>query len=424
MTNDVTFRKILAECCRLLLGVTFIFSGFVKAVDPMGGAIKIDDYLTAFHLSAFQSLSLILSLNLCALEFMLGICMLLGVYRRYTSFLMLLFMAFMTPLTLYLALFNPVSDCGCFGDALVLTNWQTFWKNVILATAAVIVFINNQRLFQCYSYKSYWFVALFTFLFCVCFAYYNYSHLPPIDFRPYKIGANIPKLMEMPEGAPQDVYEYSFVYEKNGKKKSFGLNDYPANDSTWKFVSQEAKLIKAGYKPPIAAFNVFDDEGNDVSDTILHTSKPVLLLIAPKLEKADDSHIDEINSLYDYSVEHKIPFWCLTNSTNEEIENWSDNTGAEYPYLMVDDVILKTMVRSNPGLMLLRDGTILGKWHYNNIPREEQIASFLKKNLSGNGSKRKEDSFLLLNLLSFSLPLLAVWCYDYFRNRRRAKKTA
>ena len=148
MEYKETVKKVIAEVCRLLLGVVFIFSGTVKAVDPMGGAIKIGDYLTSFGLDKLQPFTVLISFNLSALEFMLGVCMLLGVYRRYTTFLTLLMMSFMTPLTLYLAIFNPVSDCGCFRDALVISNWQTFYKNVVLLAAAIYVFIHNQRLYK------------------------------------------------------------------------------------------------------------------------------------------------------------------------------------------------------------------------------------------------------------------------------------
>ncbi len=177
-----TIIKVLTECCRLLVGAVFVFSGFVKAVDPVGFALKIGDYFIAFGLERFQSLSLILGFNLIAIEFMLGVCVLLGVYRRYSSFLALAMMAFMTPLTFYLALFDPVSDCGCFGDAIILTNWETFGKNVVLLAAAVFLFIYNQRISSFYTYKVYWFVALFSFLACSLFTWQNYRHLPVIDF--------------------------------------------------------------------------------------------------------------------------------------------------------------------------------------------------------------------------------------------------
>lgn len=414
--------KSIAELCRLLIGVVFIFSGFVKAVDPMGGAIKIGEYLTSFGLDVVRPFAVLISFNLSAIEFTLGVCMLLGVYRRYTSFLVLAFMAVMTPLTFYLALFNPVSDCGCFGDALVITNWETFYKNIVLSAASVFVFIYNRRLLQGFTYKVYWFVALYAYMFGIGFAYYNYNHLPIIDFRPYKLGANIPKLMEIPEGAPQDEYKYTFIYEKDGVKKEFTLEDYPANDSSWTFVESKTELIKPGYTPPIAAFNIYNAEGDDVTDEIIRNPGPVLLLIAPKLEDADGEQMDEINGMYDYALEHRIPFYCVTGSSPQAITEWSDNTGAEYPFRMADEVLLKTIIRSNPGMVLLKDGTVLGKWHYNDIPAEEDVKAVMDSCLAGSFIKSKEDGRLATNLLTFTVPLLLVWIYDLLRFRRKGKK--
>lgn len=422
MKYKESIRKIVAECCRALLGAVFVFSGTVKAIDPMGGAIKIGEYLASFGLDKLQSFSVVLSFNLSAIEFTLGVCLLLGVYRRYTTFLTLLMMAFMTPLTLYLALFDPVSDCGCFGDAWILTNWETFFKNVVLLAAAIYVFIHNQRLTAFYTYKVYWFVPLFAYLYCIGFAYRNYTHLPVVDFRPYKVGANIPALMTVPEGAPADEYRYSFIYEKDGVKKEFSLDDVPADDSTWTFVDSKTELIKQGYVPPIAGFNLYNAADEDVTDQILHDPRPVFLLIAPKLEEASDEKMDEINNVYDYALENEIDFYCVTGSGSEAITQWNDYTGGEYPYLMADEVLLKTIVRSNPGLVLLRNGTILAKWHVNDIPSEDELPEVLEMYLSGKGIKNKEEGRLITNLFTFTVPLLLVWLYDYLRNRLRRRR--
>ena len=256
MKRKDLWTKILAETCRLLLGLVFLFSGASKAVDPVGGTIKISEYLSSFGLDSLQSCSFPFAINLAAVEFTLGACMFLGVYRRYASFLTLLMMLFMTPLTLYLALYNPVADCGCFGEALIITNWQTFYKNVVLLTAAVIAFIYNQRTMAGYTFKVYWFVATFAYVYCVGFSLRNYWHLPIIDFRPYQVGVNIPDQMNIPEGAPQDEYEYTFIYEKDGVQKKFNLDNVPADDSTWTFVDTETKLIKKGYKPITLVFGI------------------------------------------------------------------------------------------------------------------------------------------------------------------------
>ena len=421
--NRQSLSKILVEASRLLLGAVFVFSGAAKAVDPQGGAIKIADYLVAFGLDSLKELSLFLAFNLSAFEFALGATLLSGVYRRYASWLTLLMMGFMTPLTLYLALFDPVSDCGCFGDALLLTNWQTFFKNVILLAAACYLWRHNQRMLRGFSRYAYWFVPLWSYLFICGFAYQNYTHLPILDFRPYKIGVNIQAERTIPEDAPQDEYRYSFIYEKEGVRKEFGLEDAPAGDSAWTFVESRTELVKQGYVPPIHDFVIHTMEGEEVTDQLLDDPRPLFLLIAPHLAEADDEHIDEINDAYDYSLEHDMLFYCVTSSTEEEIAEWEDRTGAEYPYLRADDTLLKTMIRSNPGLILLRQGTILMKWHSNDIPAEEQwpekIASYLDENRD---LKAQEEGRLITNLLTFTVPLSLIWLYDLLRHRIRRKK--
>lgn len=423
MKQKEVILKIVTECCRILLGITFIFSGVTKAIDPTGFALKIGDYLIAFGLERFQSLSMVLAFNLIALEFMLGVCMLMGAYRRYASSLTLLFMAFMTPLTLYLALFDPVSDCGCFGDAIILTNWETFWKNVVLLAAAIFAFIHNQRIFQVYTYKVYWFIALYSFLACSIFAYQNYRHLPLLDFRPYKVGANIPALMAIPEGAPEDEYKYSFIYEKEGKQQLFSLEELPAEDSGWTFVDTKTELLKEGYRPKVEAFNFYDEQDQDITGDILENTQGVFLLISPKLEQANDEYIDEINSVYDYAMENNISFYGVTSSTREAINRWQDYTGADYSFLLADDVLLKTIIRSNPGLVLLKGGTVLSKWNYRDIPEEEKLHAVIDPLLQEEGRIRKEERSAVTNILTFALPLLLVWVYDYYRNRRRPRSS-
>ena len=189
-------------------------------------------------------------------------------------------------------------------------------------------------------------------------------------------------------------------------------------------MESKTELLKKGYEPPVASFNIYNAEGDDVTDDILHNPNPVLLLIAPKLETANDERIDEINSVYDYALEYELPFYCVTGSSPEMIDEWSDNTGAEYPFRMADEVLLKTIIRANPGLVLLKDGTVLGKWHYNDIPDEEHIKAEIEKHLDANKTKEKEDGWLITILLTFTVPLLLVWVYDFFRFRRRRKDKA
>ncbi|MDR1918766.1 MAG: DoxX family protein [Tannerellaceae bacterium] len=422
MKNKDMAIKALVEFCRLLIGVVFIFSGFVKAIDPIGFEIKISEYLAVWGMDAFRPMALIGAFSLIAIEFTLGVGILLGVYRRYASLLALALMLVMTPLTLYLALFNPVTDCGCFGDALVISNWETFLKNIVLLGASAFVFVHHRKMLSCYTVRVRWFVPLFAYICCLYFSYWNYNHLPLLDFRPYKTGVNIPAQMSIPEGAPEDEYRYSFVYEKEGVKKEFSLDDYPAGDSAWTFVESRTELVKKGYTPPITAFTIFDREGNEATDLILGQGGDVFLLVAAQLEEASDERIGEVSNLYDYALEHGIPFYCVTGSSGEAIEAWTEQTGAEYPFLKADEVLLKTIIRSNPGLVWLKDGTILKKWHYNDLPGEEEIARLPADCPEGKAGKEKQKSWIYISVFTFTLPLLLVWIYDLLHFRRKRKR--
>lgn len=412
----------LVMTCRLLLGFVFLFSGTMKAIDPAGGAIKVEEYFTAFGFPDMQWLALPFSINLATVEFTLGVCMILGVYRKYSSLFTLLMMLFMTPLTLYLALKNPVADCGCFGEAIILTNWQTFYKNIVLLAASIVAFLYHKRTTAFYSYKVYWFVAVYAYLFCIGFSIHNYRHLPIIDFRPFKVGTNIAEGMAIPDDALQDEYTYSFVYEKDGKEQTFTLDDAPSADSTWTFVRSESKLVSKGYQPLISDFVVLSFDGEDMTESLLNDTTGLFLLISPKLEEASDRHIDEINTTFDYAQEKKMLFYCLTGSEEAEIKQWVDYTGAEYPFLFCDAVTLKTMIRSNPGLMLLKEGTILAKWHNNDIPEEQQIDK-ITTNLLLKPIEDKKGRRILTNVLTFAVPLSLVWLFDFWRTRKKKGKT-
>ena len=337
--------SILGTCARTLLGLTFIFSGFVKAVDPLGTVYKIEDYLNAFG-GFFTQLVPAAPYAACALilfEFVLGVLLTFNVWTKVTSWLALAMMLVMTPLTLYLAITNPITDCGCFGDAIHLSNWATFGKNVVLLVLSLL-------------------------------------HLPPVDFRPYKIGNNIPELMvvEIPEDAPRDEYEYRFIYEKDGVQQEFTLDNYPKNDSSWVFVEQTSKLIKKGYEapePPVHDFVLTynDKEGLigepgevfDITEDILEADS-AMLVIMYKLEKADKKQAPKIYRLWQDAVYSGMDFYVLTGSGEREIDIWCQETGAEYPIATCDGVTLKTIVRANPGVVVLHKGTVVDKYNLRN----------------------------------------------------------
>ena len=257
--------------CRFVLGITFIFSGFVKAVDPLGSFYKIQDYLEAFGLSAWVPwiVALFFGIGLAGIEFCVGVFLFLGIRRSMASWLALLLMCFMTPLTLYLALADPVSDCGCFGDAVVLTNWETFGKNVVLLAATVLLFMRPLAMPRFISRSNQWIVVNYTMLFILVSSSMSLYTLPPFDFRPYHIGANIRKGMEIPEGAKQPQFETTFILEKDGQRREFTLDDYP--DSTWTFIDSKTVQTEAGYVPPIHDFSIQTTDGSeDITDSVLN----------------------------------------------------------------------------------------------------------------------------------------------------------
>lgn len=418
-------QELIANICRFILAAAFIFSGFVKAVDPLGFQYKIQDYLTAFGIASWfpSFLPLLGGITLSAIEFSIGVFLFFGIRRKIATTLALILMTFMTPLTLYLAFSNPVSDCGCFGDAWVLTNWETFGKNVFLLIAAIGAFRGRKMLVRFISLKMEWLVSLYTLFFVFALSFYCLNRLPVLDFRPYKIGQNILQGMTIPEGAKPSVYESIFILEKNGEKKEFTLENYP--DSTWTFVDTRTVLKEKGYEPPIHDFSMIDvNTGEDITEEVLTDAGYTFLLVAHRIEEADDSNIDLINEVYDYSVEHGYKFYCLTSSPEDQIEWWKDKTGAEYPFCQMDDITLKTMIRSNPGLMLIRNGTVLNKWSDEDIPDEYALTDKLE-NLPLGQQKRESDTHTVgYVLLWFIIPLLLVLGVDILIIRRREWKKA
>ena len=406
-----------------MLATLFIFSGFVKAVDPLGSFYKIQDYLAAFGIISWfpTYLPLLFAIILSSAEFCVGVFLFFGVRRKIASTLALLLMSVMTPLTLYLALANPVSDCGCFGDAWVLTNWQTFGKNIVLLIAAIAVFRERKLMFRFVTLKIEWMVSLYTLLFVFALSFYCLEYLPVLDFRPYKIGADIKAGMEIPEGAKPSVFESRFVLEKDGRQQEFTLDNYP--DSTWIFVDTRTILKEKGYEPSIHDFSMMDlSTGDDITEDVLTDMGYTFLLVAHRIEEADDSNIDLINEIYDYSVEHGYRFYCLTSSPEEQIELWKDKTGAEYPFCQMDDITLKTMIRSNPGLMLIKNGTILNKWSDEDIPDEYVLTDKLENLELGQQKVRSDVHTIGYVFLWFVIPLLLVLGVDILIVRRRERK--
>lgn len=362
-------RKILVNIARFVVALTFILSGFVKAVDPMGTQYKIADYLAAMHIGQYvpDFVPLIASVLLSATEFWLGVCLLFAIRRRVVTRIILVWMIIMTPLTLWLALSNPISDCGCFGDAIVLTNWQTFWKNVVLLVCAALIAWQPLDMLRFVSRTNQWIVMNFTALFILIVAGTSLYKLPYFDFRPYHIGTDLRK--------------------------------------GW-------QQMMEGEESPYTDLFMQSEDGTDITDSILNLKGYVFLLISPHLEQADESQFDKINQLFEYAQEKGYPFYGLTASGEKAMNRWRNGTGAEYKLCQTDDIVLKTIIRSNPGLLLLRDGKIIRKWSNNDLPEETMLTDRLEKIEIG---KMPEDSVprkVTTIILWYILPLVLLTIAD------------
>ena len=404
---------LLVNVCRLVVALTFIFSGYVKAIDPLGTQYKLQDYLEAWQLAAYvpDDVTLLASVALGGAEFCLGVLLLFAIRRRLVTRLLLLLMAVMTPLTLWLAIANPIEDCGCFGDAVVLTNWETFYKNVVLLAAVILLFKRPLAMPRFISRSNQWLVVTYTIVFILASSSYCLYTLPTFDFRPYHVGADIKAGMEIPEDAKQPEFETTFILEKNGQRKEFTLDNYP--DSTWTFVDSKTVQTEEGYVPPIHDFFIQTTDGSeDITDSVLNHKGYAFMLVSPHLEKADDSNFGEIDAIYEYSLVHGYPFYALTASTDDAIAHWREITGAEYNFFLTDETTLKTIIRSNPGLLLIKDGTIIGKWSHNDLPELDYQSADLEHTAYGTAPEHSTADKTSKILLWYILPLLLLTFAD------------
>ncbi len=372
---------IAGSVARTLLALTFVFSGFVKAIDPLGTTYKIEDYLKAFGGFFTELLPLAEAAAVCliGLELVLGLCMLLNVRTQWTCWLALAFYVVMLPLTLYIALANPVSDCGCFGDALVISNWATFWKNVVLMALVVVLLCTRKYIPGTFVWWGELVVLAVAIATAAGIMGYSRTHLPMIDFRPYKVGNNIIELLEVPEGAEPDQYETTFVYERDGVEQEFTLENYPKGDSTWHFVNQKSVLIKKGYEPKIHDFELITLNYDDITYDVLESEAPVTLVVLYDLTKTDRKQLDKVTALYHQCLSLNRPFYILTGASEDGIEAFCEEVEAEnlsneltpfnHPdevFCMCDGVTLKTIVRANPGVVVVQNGVITDKYNLRN----------------------------------------------------------
>jgi uncharacterized membrane protein YphA (DoxX/SURF4 family) len=408
--------KALTQIGRILTGLLFVFSGFVKGIDPMGTAFKLGDYFTAFGAGFLHDLALPLAIILCLVEFVTGMMLLTGSLIRLASWMAALFMAFFTPLTLVLAIYNPVSDCGCFGDAIVLTNWQTFFKNIVITLLVVFVFIRKDDRTGTLPVRSGLNTTLAVVFLFLIFMRYNLAYQPLIDFRPYKVGTNLPEAMSVPPDAPADKYDLRFIYEKDGVRKEFTLNDYPANDTAWKFIDQKSVLISRGYVPPIHGFTLVDDSGVDMTDQVIRSEGDVMLMIARRLDKSDRDGLAKGYNLGLALMEQGLKFYIVTATPFEEARHLT--TG--FNTLFADEVTLKTVIRSDPGFVLLHNGTVMAKWSYHGLPGKEDFSGDLSAMALKTNTRKNVNLIIISTLLVLSL-IIAVTLPLRLANNEREK---
>jgi uncharacterized membrane protein YphA (DoxX/SURF4 family) len=356
-----TFRNI----SRILLGMVFVFSGFVKGVDPLGTAFRMEDYFSSFDLAwAFPS-AIYLSIFLCTLEFIVGVSLLFNLWIRKTAWLLLLMMVYFTILTFFDALYNLVPDCGCFGDAVKLTNTQTFLKNIILMAFTIPVFLQRKKFKSGISLSGQKTLLTGIFLLFASLSIISYRHLPFIDFLPWKTGE-------------QDVLPVKFYVKyrnrNTGEEKEYLAPNYPWNDSVW--MSQWV-FVRQRVEDPntigVLTLQAEDENHNDVTASILDNPDFQFIFVAYDLRRTDKDAFLKILPFYKKAAADSYSFVCLTSALPDEIRNFRLAHGTAFEYFMADDVVLKTMIRSNPGLILLKNGKVLGKWHFRDIPEYQHL---------------------------------------------------
>lgn len=344
---------------RLAVGAVFIFSGFVKGIDPWGTFYKIDDYLRVMHISLWSNLELVAVFCLFTLEFCIGVLMVLGCFRRTVTWACAAVMVVMLPLTLWIAVADPVADCGCFGDAFIISNWATFWKNVALM-AAVLWLVRYNRCERWVVTPALQWLALISTVAYVCIiGVIGYLYQPLIDFRPFKIGMELAGVSSGGTGP-----EMVFIYEKDGVKKEFReIDELPDEADGWTFIDRrELPAEKVDATELEHDFRIWSADGDeDVTEDVLVASGGQLLLMMPRLSDVSIATTWKINSLYSWAGRHGIDMFAVVAGNESDIANWQDLSMSSYPVYTSDDTSIKEVVRGNPAVVYLQDGKILWK---------------------------------------------------------------
>lgn len=360
-------KSFTTQFSRLFVGILFIISGLIKLNDPLGFSFKLDEYFSesVFNMPVFVPYTLAIALFLVVLEVVLGVMLLIGYKSKWTIWSLLLLVILFTFLTFYSAYFDVVKDCGCFGDALHLKPWQSFSKDLILLFFILILFYNQKYIKPLFSNKIQNILVLLSIALCSFMGYWVLNHLPLKDFRPYKVGTNIRKSMEIPDNAPKSVVEMVFIYKVNGLDKEFTEKDLMSLPEGATFVDRKDKVIVQGYLPPIHDFKL-ELDGEDQTEMILSKEK-ALLIVAYDLEKANIAALQKLNEFYKNAIAKGYYVAILTGSSTDVIAVSKKKYGFTFDCLFCDATALKTVERANPSFIVLNYGTITQKVHYNDI---------------------------------------------------------
>lgn len=350
-------NKVLVILLRIVVGGTFIISGFVKCVDPMGSIYKFHDYIAALGLHNLAGSEVVLAFAIPILELVLGVMILTGCLRYGSLFATMAFMGVMLPLTYFLAKTNAVADCGCFGDAIKLTNWQTFWKNVVLTIAILYLLFHNKSVPSLYGPAIQWVVMLLTFFLGLSIAYMSYSTQPLLDFRPFKVGSKI--------GTPLSAVsesDFLYIYEKDGKRQEFSFDSIPDEDDGWEFIDRKKLTpdLSPAQKAELASFSIYDD-GTDVTEEVIDTTSNQLLVLMPNFQRVNKAYAFALNDLAKACSERDAQLCVITPALHQEVEQWIDLTSPVYPIYGGDDSEIKMLARGNPAVVYVEHGKIVWK---------------------------------------------------------------
>lgn len=362
--------KVLTNICRILVGALFIFSGFIKANDTLGFSYKLVEYFEVFHANFMVPAALPLAIFICIFEIILGFMLLMGARTKLTLWLLLLMIIFFTFLTFYSAYFHVVQECGCFGDFLHLTPWQSFSKDLVLLILIIVLFIGKDYINPIFGPKFENALLLIILAITTAFPLYTYNYLPVLDFRPYAIGKNIP---EQTKGVPDEVkFYYRLKDKKTGEIKEF--DKWPDNwDQTYDYVDNRTEVTKKGVDPKIKDFTITGLDSVDYTQEIIENPNYNFLVIAYDLDKANKDVFGKLNDFAALCKSDSVTFVLLTASTPDVIAKFKQETKAEFPFYTTDGTVLKTIIRSNPGIMMLKGGNVIDMWHYHSMPSYSDV---------------------------------------------------